>query len=72
MENLKETYNKSNHSDNANNPAHYSMMTIGIFITMAGALLRFTGEWALIDIVSNLITVVGIALSLKSAYNILK
>lgn len=72
MENVKETYKKSNASDNANNPAHYRLLTLGIIIIMIGCLLRFMGEWAMIDMVSNLITIVGIGISLKSVYNILQ
>lgn len=72
MENLQETYSNSNASNNANNPAHYRLLTIGIIITMAGVLLRFFGEWSLIDIVSNLIALLGIAVSLKAVYNILQ
>ncbi|PWG78789.1 hypothetical protein DDR33_20390 [Pararcticibacter amylolyticus] len=72
MENVKQTYNTSNGSDNANNPAHYSLMTIGIVVIMIGVVLRFLGEWTMIDLVSNLITLAGIAIALKSVYNILR
>ncbi|WP_374166528.1 hypothetical protein [Arcticibacter sp. MXS-1] len=72
MENVKETFERSNHSDNANNPAHYTLMTLGIIVIMVGVVLRFLGDWTMIDLVSNLITVVGIAISLKSVYNILR
>lgn len=72
MENVKETFERSNDSDNANNPAHYQLMTLGIIIIMVGVVLRFFGEWTMIDLVSNLITVVGIVVSLKSVYNILR
>ncbi len=72
MENVENKLVGEKQLDNANNPAHYSMMVVGIFIIMVGMLLRFFGEWALIDLVSNLIALVGIIVALKSVYNILK
>ncbi len=72
MENLQESYGNSNAGNNANNPAHYRLLTAGIVIIMIGVLLRFFGEWTLIDIVSNLIALLGIAISLKAVYNILQ
>ncbi|WP_238387879.1 hypothetical protein [Pararcticibacter amylolyticus] len=47
-------------------------MTIGIVVIMIGVVLRFLGEWTMIDLVSNLITLAGIAIALKSVYNILR
>lgn len=72
MEDVRNNYTDSRDTDNANNPAHYTQMTIGIFIIMIGVLLRFFGEWAMIDLVSNLITLGGIVVALKAVYNILK
>lgn len=72
MENLKETFENSNASSNANNPAHYSLLTVGIVIIMVGVLLRFAGQWAMIDLISNLIALVGIVVSLKAVFNILR
>lgn len=72
MENLKETYNKSAHSENANATSHYTLMTVGIIIGMVGVLLRFAGSWAFIDMVSNIIFVIGIVISIKAVLDILK
>ena len=72
MENVKETYNKSEHSDNANATSHYTLMTIGIIVGMVGVMLRFAGTWAFIDIVSNILFVIGIVISIKAVLNILK
>lgn len=72
MENVQENYLENKPVDNANNPANYWMMTIGIFVIMVGMLLRFFGEWSGIDIVSNLIALVGICVALKAVSNILK
>lgn len=72
MENLKETYNKSEHSNNANATSHYTLMTVGIVVGMAGVLLRFAGTWTGIDLISNILLIVGTAICLKSVFNILK
>jgi hypothetical protein len=72
MENLKDTYNKSEHSNNANATSHYILILFAVIIGITGLLLRFTGTWALIDIVSNVIFIIGIALALKAVFNILK
>lgn len=72
MENLKDTYNKSEQSNNANATSHYTLMAVGIVIGMAGVLLRFVGTWTLIDVVSNILLIIGVALALKAVFNILK
>ena len=72
MENIKETYERSTHSNNANAVSHYKLMTIGIIIGLVGVMLRFVGTWQLIDIVSNIIFVIGIVISIKAVLNILK
>ena len=72
MENVKETYNKSEHSENANATSHYALMTVGIIIGMIGVMLRFAGTWAFIDIVSNVLFIIGIIISIKAVLNILK
>lgn len=72
MENLKDTYNKSEYSNNANATSHYTLMTVGIIVGMAGVLLRFAGTWAFIDLVSNILLIIGTAICLKAVFNILK
>lgn len=72
MENLKETYNKSEESNNANATSHYQLMTIGIIIGLVGIMLRFLSSWEFIDILSNIIFVIGIVISIKAVLNILK
>lgn len=72
MENLKETYKSSEHTNNANATSHYTLMTVGIIVGMAGVLLRFAGTWTGIDLVSNILLVIGTAICLKSVFNILK
>jgi len=73
MENTdRTTRNLGVQNDNANNPAHYQLLTIGIIITLIGVLLRFFGDWALIDAVSNLILVVGVGICLRAVYKVLQ
>ena len=72
MENLVETYKKSESTDNANNPSHYVLMAIGVFVSVLGAVLRFIADWAFVDLLSNIILVIGVILCLKSVINILK
>lgn len=73
MENPIDTYNKSEKNiDNANDPSHYILMAIGIFVTVLGALLRFVANLSFIDVLSNIILVIGVILCLKAVINILK
>jgi len=72
MENLKDSYKASNESDNANNPAHYTTLTLGIVVSMIGVLLRFAGTFAFIDIISNVILVIGVLICLRAVSGILK
>ncbi|MBC7744100.1 MAG: hypothetical protein H7096_03275 [Flavobacterium sp.] len=72
MENVKETYTKSEQTINSNLTSHYRLMTIGIIVGLAGIMLRFVTDWVLIDIVSNIIFVIGIVISIKAVLNILK
>jgi hypothetical protein len=72
MENVTETYKKSEASNNANETSHYVLMTVGIFVGFFGVVLRFLTDWDLVDIVSNIIFVIGIIICLKSVFNILK
>jgi len=72
MENLKETYNKSEHSNNANATSHYQLMTIGIIVGLVGIMIRFVSDWQFISIVANILWVIGSVISIKAVLNILK
>ena len=72
MENVEETYRKSDHTSNANEISHYRLMTIGIIVGLVGIMLRFAGTWQFIDIVSNILFVIGSVISIKAVLNILK
>jgi hypothetical protein len=47
-------------------------MAIGVFVSVLGAVLRFIADWAFVDLLSNIILVIGVILCLKSVINILK
>ena len=72
MDNRIESYPKTKNSENANNPSHYVLLAIGIFVAVLGMLLRFLGEWSLIDIVSNIVLIIGAILCIKAVISILK
>ncbi|MEJ6980748.1 hypothetical protein WG906_09830 [Pedobacter sp. P351] len=73
MENPIETYNKSERNiDNANNPSHYTLMALGVFVAVLGAVLRFLADWTFVNLLSNIILVIGVVLCLKAVSNILK
>lgn len=69
---MEDSLNKNNPTAEANNPSHYTTITVGIVIGLIGIFLRFTGTWPMIDIVSNIIWVVGIVICLRSVLKILK
>jgi hypothetical protein len=72
MENTNTSRSTTKNSENANNPAHYTLLTIAIFVTVLGALLRFVADWTFVDVISNIIFVIGVVLSLKAVLAILK
>lgn len=69
---MQDTSNNNNSTVEANDPSHYTTITIGIVIGLIGIFLRFTGSWPMISIVSNIIWVVGIVICLRSVLKILK
>ena len=64
--------NENREINNANNPSHYTLMAVGIVITMVGIVARFFGTFRLIDIISNVILVIGVIICLSSVAKILK
>jgi hypothetical protein len=69
---MEDTSNNNNSTAEANDASHYTTITVGIVIGLIGIFLRFTGTWPMIDIVSNIIWVVGIVICLRSVLRILK
>lgn len=72
MENLKETYNKSEHTNNANATSHYQLMTIGIIVGLVGIMIRFVSDSQIVGIVANILWVIGAVICIKAVLNILK
>ena len=73
METPIETYKKSEIKiDDANNPSHYKLMALGVFVAVLGAVLRFLADWTFVNLLSNIILVIGVVLCLKAVANILK
>jgi len=68
---MEGTY-KNKMTEESNDPAHYKLITIGIIIGVLGIFLRFTGTWAMINLVSNVLFIVGIVICLKAVLRILK
>ncbi|WP_276359130.1 hypothetical protein [Daejeonella sp. H1SJ63] len=62
----------NNSTAEANNPSHYTTITLGIIIGLTGIFLRFTGESSMISIISNVLWVVGSVICLRAVLKILK
>ncbi len=72
MENLNDASQSTKINNNANETSHYVLMTVGIVVGMIGVMLRFTSDWVYIDLVANIIFIIGTILSLKAVIDILK
>lgn len=72
MENLNDASQSSKMNNNANETSHYVLMTVGIVVGMLGVMLRFTTDWVHIDLVANIIFIIGTIISLKAVVTILK
>jgi uncharacterized membrane protein len=68
---MEESY-KNRITEEANDPAHYKLITIGVIIGMLGIMLRFTGTWPFINTVSNILFIIGIVICLRAVLRILK
>ena len=68
---MEQSY-KNKRTEEANDPAHYSLIIVGIVVGMIGVLLRFTGSWMFIDAISNILFIIGIVICLKAVLTILK
>ena len=44
----------------------------GVFVTVLGAVLRFIAPWTFVDVLSNIILVIGVVICLKAVLAILK
>lgn len=71
MENSTKTQ-KGINNENANNPSHYVLMTVGIVVIMVGIFLRFIINSPISDVISNIIFIVGVFFALKAVLRILQ
>jgi hypothetical protein len=69
---MEDSLNKNNATAEANNPAHYATIIVGIVVGLTGIFLRFTGSWPMISLVSNVLWVAGAVICLRSVLKILK
>ena len=69
---MEDSLNKNNSTAEDNNPSHYKTIVLGIAIGLVGIFLRFTGEWPMISIVSNVLWVIGSVICLRAVLRILK
>ncbi len=72
MDNVTETYNKSEGANNANSESHYKLIAVGIFIGLIGVFLRFVTDSGFVGLAANTIFIIGIVICLKVVMNILK
>ena len=63
---------KNNSTAEANNPSHYTTITLGIVVGLVGIFLRFVADGSMITIISNVLWVVGSVICIKAVLNILK
>ncbi len=57
---------------NSNNPTHYISITVAIIIGMAGVLLRFVVDSVIIDIISNILLIIGVIICFRAVFAVLK
>ncbi|TZF83204.1 hypothetical protein FW774_13000 [Pedobacter sp. BS3] len=72
MSEESKTYTPSESVKEANQPAHYVLMTISVIIGITGVLLRFASESHALAIVSNILFIIGVILGFKAVFAILK
>lgn len=58
--------------ENANDERHYFLLTVAIFIGIAGVFLRFVNDAAYFTWAANVILISGVAIALKGVFSILK
>ncbi|MEO6851143.1 MAG: hypothetical protein ABI203_07520 [Mucilaginibacter sp.] len=61
-----------NSVENANDERHYLLLTVAIFIGLAGVFLRFVGDAAYFTWIANIVLIAAVAIALKGVFAILK
>lgn len=72
MENLKEAYEDSENTNDPNATSHYQLLALGIIIGAAGIFSRFIIHWEFMDVVANIVFILGILIGFKAVSDILK
>jgi hypothetical protein len=60
-----------NSAENANKESHYILIVVAIVIGLVGIYLRFA-DFRYVNIVSNIILIIGVLIALKAVFAILK
>ena len=60
-----------NPAENANKESHYILIVVAIVIGLVGVYLRFA-DFRYVNIVSNIILIIGVLIALKAVFAILK
>ena len=60
-----------NSAENANKESHYKLIVVAIVIGLVGIYLRFA-DFRYVNIVSNIILIIGVLIALKAVFAILK
>jgi uncharacterized Tic20 family protein len=60
-----------NTTENANKESHYILIVVALIIGLVGIYLRFA-DFRYVNIVSNIILIIGVLVALKAVFAILK
>jgi hypothetical protein len=60
-----------NSAENANKESHYILIVVAIIIGLVGVYLRFA-DFRYVNIVANIILIIGVLVALKAVFSILK
>jgi hypothetical protein len=64
--------NSATTANNANETSHYVLLTVGVVVGMTGVILRFVSDWVYMDLIANMIFILGTYFSLKAVIAILR
>lgn len=72
MEEKEDTLYRTDSIIEANKTSHYVLITIAVIIGMIGIMLRFLGHGFWLDLIANIIWIIGILIALKAVADILQ
>ena len=61
-----------NKTEEANEERHYLLLVVAIFIGIIGVFLRFAADFRHVNLVANIILIIGVAIAMKAVSDILK